>query len=288
MKPSPAQRTAYLKLRPGPLVLFCQFRAADEAKARAIGDALVKSAKPFGGSLRYRGSEEQVLCGKTALYHQAASFHFTTRDGALGWIDAETDRGTLASVPQLQVAVLARQPAAIGAVSWVLSRVAPRWPFDNTVEQGEEPGIGTSVMPSAETIASIRSNPDQDTPVTMVNWLKFKPRATYAPGVKEPPRSGGAAYRLYGKVALLATHSLGAKLIYASRYLMMLVGNGGDPGRGLWDEFALMQYPGRRTFGQMAQLRRYRAGLHHRAAGLAENGQGLTLTKPAQEFTWRR
>jgi hypothetical protein len=109
----------------------------------------------------------------------------------------------------------------------------------------------------------------------MVNWLKFK------------PEDGRAAYYRYGKVALVTTHSIGAKLIYTARYLQILAGNGGDPATGKWDEFALMQYPGRATFARMARLKRYRAGLADREAGLAENGQGLIVTKPAPEFTWR-
>ena len=96
----------------------------------------------------------------------------------------------------------------------------------------------------------------------------------------------GVAHR-YGKVAMTTTHSLGAKLLFAARYRQILIGNGGDPGPELWDEFALMQYPGRATFGRMAQLRRYRAALHHREAGLAEYGQGLTVCRPNAEFVWR-
>jgi hypothetical protein len=68
----------------------------------------------------------------------------------------------------------------------------------------------------------------------------------------------------------------------------MLIGNDGDPGAGLWDEFALMQYPGRAAFQKMASLRRYRRGLADREAGLADWGQGLVVSKPAPEFIWRR
>src|SRR5581483_1320903 len=176
----------------------------------------------------------------------------------------------------LEVAAISVQPRAIRVTSAVMARVLPHWPFDNTEENTEEPGVGiSSVMPTQAAIDELRTHADQNSPVTMVNWLKFK------------PQSGRAAYYRYGKVALLATHSLGAKLLYAARYLQILIGNGGDPGIGKWDEFALMQYPGRATFGRMARLKRYRAGLHHREAGLTEHGQGLVVTKPAPEFTWR-
>ena len=122
-------------------------------------------------------------------------------------------------------------------------------------------------MPTAQTIVALRTHPEQNSPVTMINWLKFREHAGYKHG--EPPASGRVAYLRYGKVAMLATHILGAKLILGSRYRQILIGNNGDPGLGLWDEFALMQYPGRATFGRMAALRRYRRALDHREAGLA-------------------
>ena len=283
---SPQQRAAFQQLKPGPLVLFCQYSFADAAQADACTRALAQAAKRYGGTLRWSGAEQDLLCGRVALYQRAASLHFTMRDGARGFVEGSEFNNALTRATALQVTVISEQPKIVAVLSFLLSRIAPAWPFDNTVAEGEEPGIGTSVMPGAETIAAIRSNPDQDTPVTMINWLKFRERADYPHG--EPPTSGREAYLAYGKIAMTSTHSLGAKLLHAARYRMILVGNDGDPGLGLWDEFALMQYPGRKTFGQMAQLKRYRAGLRHRAAGLAEYGQGLTLTKPAPEFTWKR
>jgi hypothetical protein len=283
---SPQQLVAFQQLRAGPLVLFCQYRFADGVQADACTRALAEAARRYGGTLRWSGAEEDLLCGRIALYQRAASVHFTLRDGARGFVESGGFRTALSRATALQVTVLSAQPKIVTAISFLLSRLAPSWPFDNAVAEGEEPGIGTSVMPTAETIARIRSHPDQHSPVTMINWLKFRDRANYLHG--EAAASGREAYLAYGRVAMTTTHSLGAKLLQASRYRMVLVGNDGDPGLGLWDEFALMQYPGRVTFGHMAQLRRYRAALHHRAAGLAEYGQGLTLARPAPEFTWKR
>ena len=284
--PTALQMQALNALNAGPLVLFCEYSYAAPGAAEAATAALAKAAKRFGGALKFAGAEQQVLCGQIALHQQCASLHFSMRDGARGFVESAEVRVTLAKATALQVTVLSEMPRVVGVLSWVLSKLMPVWPFDNSTDSSEEPGIGTSVMPSRETIESIRHHPEQDRPVTMVNFLKFRPRADYKDGRK--PVSGREAYHAYGKVAMTTTHSLGAKLLYAARYFSTLIGNGGDPGIGRWDEFALMQYPGRKTFGQMAQLRRYRAGLHHRAAGLAEHGQGLTLTYPAPQFTWKR
>jgi hypothetical protein len=280
------QIAAFQRLKPGPLVLFCQYRFPDAAQAEACTRTLAQAAKRYGGTLRWAGAEEDLLCGRITLYQRAASLHFLVRDGARGFVESAEFGKALVPAAALQVTVVSEQPKVVSALSFLLSRIAPVWPFDNSIDETEEPGIGTSVMPSAETIAATRAHPDQHTPVTMINWLKFRERADYAHG--EAPTSGREAYLAYGKVAMLATHSLGAKLLHAARYRMILIGNGGEPAPGLWDEFALMQYPGRATFARMAQLKRYRAALHHRAAGLADFGQGLTLAKPAPEFTWKR
>lgn len=284
MTPSASQREAFRRLPQKPLVLFHEFTAPDGEALRA---RLATLARQHGGALRWAANEEEVLCGRLEHYEQAASLHFPSRDAAQSFVDSPGWRAALAACTALQVAVLGEQPRAVAIASRVMAAVLPHWPFDNTIEPGEEPGVDVStVMPTSGTIAAVRAHPRQDTPVAMINWLKFKPVASYPAGT--PPASGKTAYHRYGKVALTTTHSLGAKLIFATRYHQILVGNGGDPGSGLWDEFALMQYPGRRTFGLMASLRRYRRGLADREAGLAEYGQGLTVTRPMREFVWPR
>jgi uncharacterized protein (DUF1330 family) len=207
----------------------------------------------------------------------AASLHFASRAAAHAFIDAPGYGAALSACTAVQVAVLGEQPRLVGALSGLMARVLPHWPFDHTAETTEEPGVDVSTtMPTSKAIAGVRAHPEQDTPVVMINWLKFK------------PDGGKASYHRYGKVAMTTTHHLGAKLIFAARYRQILIGNGGDPGAELWDEFALMQYPGRATFGRMAALSRYRRALADRAAGLAEYGQGLTVTQPAEQFVWRR
>lgn len=285
--PSLQQLDALQRLPDGPLVLFCEYSGAASADTDAVGVALVARARDYGGALRWAATEEEVLVGRIAQFAQAASLHFPSRDAAQAFIADAAVTAAFARCTALQVAVLGEQPRAVAIASAMMARLLPRWPFDNTIEPGEEPGVDTStVMPASQAIAAVRAHPQQDTPVVMINWLKFKSVASYPGGGR--PVSGKTAYHRYGKVAMTTTHSLGAKLIFAAGYRQILIGNGGDPGTGLWDEFALMQYPGRATFGQMAALRRYRRALADREAGLAEYGQGLTVTRPAEEFVWRR
>lgn len=284
--PSPRQVELFQKAPAGPLVLFYEFSCAVAADADKSRAALAEVARRHGGRFSWAAAEEETLAGKIPRFQQAAALHFRSRDAAEAFFGGVEHGSALARCTALQVAALGEQPGIVALMSAVLARIMPHWPFDNTLETDEEPGVGTStVMPTHAAIAAVRGHPEQNTPVVMINWLKFKPLASYPAGT--PAVSGRTAYRRYGKVALTTTHSLGAKLIFASRFRQILIGNDGDPGLGLWDEFALMQYPGRATFGRMAQLRRYRRGLADRAAGLAEYGQGLTVSRPQPEFTWR-
>lgn len=278
-KPSTQQLAALAITKPGALMLFYQFTAPDIARCSA---ALAQAATAAGGTVGWTGDEQQLVCGRIPLYQRALSLHFPDREAATTFVTGSAHAAAVAPCTALLATVVAAQPKALARLIALFTWVLPHWPFDNTLDTTEEPGVDiSSVMPTSRTIAELRSHPDQDSPLAMINWLKFRARANYKNG--EAPASGREAYLRYGKVALLAAHSLGARLIHAARYRMILVGNGGDPGLGLWDEFALMQYPGRAAFGRMAQLRRYRRALNHREAGLAEWGQGLTLATPTRE-----
>jgi hypothetical protein len=137
------------------------------------------------------------------------------------------------------------------------------------------------VLPTDEAMHAFLSHPVQTKPVVMVNFLRFRERAQYDPPGAEP-LSGQQAYYRYGKVAFDTLHRLRARALFVSRYQQVLIGNGGDPGRDLWDEFAMVRYPGRATFKLMTELRRYRRAMPDRQAGLAENGQGLIVTVDAR------
>jgi hypothetical protein len=250
--PSPSQLEVFKRRAARPVALLVQFSGS------------APTSEQVGGRLVFAARAAQVLCGPLAKFDEVRLYEFTSGDDALAFVDALGHQ----EFDALQVEALSVQPRAIALLSKVLAVVMPRWPFDNATDETEEPGIGTSsVMPTREAIAELRAHPSPEVPVTMVNWLKFR------------PNGGRAAYHRYGKVALVTTHSIGAKLLYAARYLQTLIGNGGDPGPGRWDEFALMRYPGRSAFAHMASLKRYRRALHHREAGLAEQGQGLLVTE---------
>jgi hypothetical protein len=213
-----------------------------------------------------------VLIGRLDGAPFACQIDFRRRDAARGFVQSSALAHLLRDAGSVQVAAISPQPRVLALVSGVLARLLPHWPFDNSEETGADLGGEPSVVPTDAAIAELTSHPQQDTTIVMVNWLRFRERA---------------AYQRYAKVAVLATHSLRAKIIHGARYQQILIGNGGDPGLDLWHEFVLMQYPGRATFQQMSNLRRYRRALGDRAAGLAVNGQGLVVARPFDAFVWK-
>lgn len=269
-----------------PVVLFYQYSVKPGVPDDEWSAALATLAARHAGRLIWAADQEQAFIGAVGDHRHACQFHFRTRREAREFVQSAEHARSAQKLGSLQVAVVSVQPRRIALISNLLAKLLPWVPFDNSVEPGEEPGVGTSsTMPTAAAIAELKAHPQQNKPVVMINWLKFRAEAAYPAAMK--PASGRTAYLRYGKVALLATHSLKAKLIYAARYQQILIGNGGDPATDLWDEFVLMQYPGRSTFTLMASLKRYRRALPHREAGLAENGQGLTVSRPHTEFVWR-
>lgn len=277
--PSPAQLKTYQSRGADkPVVLYYQYRMPDRAPRTS---ALTAIARQYGGGLRWSGIEEQVLIGNLPLYSHCACLHFPTRRAALALVQSAPHAALFESAEALQVVVISEQPKLAKWVIALMSVVLPRLRFDNRVDHSPEPGIGTSIMPTESALQAFLAHPDQRRPIVMVNWLRFRPQAQYAPGASEgaAPVSGKTAYYRYGKVAFKTLHSLGAHAFFVSRYQQMLIGHGGDPAPKLWDEFVLVRYPSRAAFKHMTSLYRYRAALHHRTAGLDEGGQGLVVSR---------
>lgn len=284
--PSAAQLAVYTS-RPGqrPVVLFVQFAARGEQVDLGRLKALAQRAGRHGGELRWSGRDEQVLIGRVPEIGIGACLHFPTRAAALACVNSPEHAALFEDLDALRITVLSEQPRASRRVIALMARVLPRWPFfDNTEDSTPEPGIGTSIMPSQANYETFLAHPAPLAPIVMVNWLRFREQARYSPGDRDAvPISGKAAYYRYGKIAFLTLHSLGARALFVSRYQQVLVGNEGEPAADAWHEFVLVAYPGRAGFKRMTSLRRYRAALHHRAAGLDEYGQGLVVATGLSE-----
>jgi len=109
-----------------------------------------------------------------------------------------------------------------------------------------------SIRPNKDQFIELMNAPD-DTPVVMLNLLKFR------------AHEGQAEYNKYGDSVIKMVESLGGKLLWLGKVDQTLIGpiDAND-----WDAAALVQYPSRKAFIEMATSKEY-DGIHeHREGGL--------------------
>ena len=122
----------------------------------------------------------------------------------------------------------------------------------------------TTIQPTPEQVQAFLGRPN-DTPMAMVNLLKFKETATYEAGTPEAAENltGWEAYQRYGAAVTPLLDDIGAKTLYAGPTNGMMIGEGD------WDMVAIVEYPNRALMMQMGTSEAYQALHYHRAAGLA-------------------
>ncbi len=113
--------------------------------------------------------------------------------------------------------------------------------------------------PEPEQIQRLLEGP-ADTPVVMVNLLRFKDRAD-AP---DEGLSGADAYRKYGEQMIEWVTSQGGRLIWTGRVDSMVIGDTNER----FHTVALVEYPSREEFLRIAGDPRVAEFAVHRAAGL--------------------
>ncbi len=136
--------------------------------------------------------------------------------------------------------------SGIAAAAVLASVAAPSGP---AAAGGAPPTDINALLPTPEQMQAFARLPD-DTPVVMVNLLKFK------------PNGGAAEYAKYAAGVEPILKKLGAKILFAGKCQFCLIGHAD------WDMVALVQYPRKKTLVQMAMSPEYRAIHHHREAGL--------------------
>ena len=128
-----------------------------------------------------------------------------------------------------------------------------------------------SQYPTPEQIQELLAGP-ADTPVVMVNLLRFKERAT------EPDegRAGIEAYQLYGTPMRKIVEERGGRFLWMGRVDSFVIGTSDTP----FDAVALVEYPSRQAFVEIVSDPRVQEIGVHRAAGL--EGQWLVATTAGQ------
>jgi len=119
-------------------------------------------------------------------------------------------------------------------------------------------------VPTPEQIQELMKGA-QDTPVVMVNLLKFKPRADG----EGAAMSGRESYMLYGEKMRSFVESKGGRFLYMGTADSMVLGESDVD----WDVIALVEYPSRKAFVEIASSPHVAEIGKHRGRGL--EGQWL-------------
>ena len=117
-----------------------------------------------------------------------------------------------------------------------------------------------AIYPNKEQIEELMKGP-ADQPVVMVNLLKFKERADESEG----DASGQQAYGRYAEQMRKVVESQGGRFIWAGRVDSKVIGEDGDQE---FDVVALVEYPSRQKFLEIAGSQKVREIGEHRSAGL--------------------
>lgn len=113
----------------------------------------------------------------------------------------------------------------------------------------------SSIRPNAAAFRELAGSNDEG-PVVMLNLLKFKERADSG------DVSGRESYNRYGRDVKPMVEALGGRIIWHGRADQLLIGEED------WDAVALVEYPSRKAFLEMAMSKQMGDIHHNREAGL--------------------
>ena len=131
-----------------------------------------------------------------------------------------------------------------------------------------------AVNPTPEQLEAFLAGAQDDTPVVMINLLRFRQQAAYEPGAGAQPCSGREAYERYSTVALPMIQELGGRVLWYGRGACALIAVPGEQ----WDEAVLVEYPSRKAFLAMVSQPEYQAAAIHRTAALSDSRLIATTT----------
>ncbi|MFI8482168.1 DUF1330 domain-containing protein [Pseudomonas sp. NPDC078700] len=133
-----------------------------------------------------------------------------------------------------------------------------------------------SLNPSHEQLADFVQRMPDDTPILMLNLLRFNAQAKYPEGSSQTPCTGQQAYGTYSKTALQKVQGVGGSVeLLANAHVALIA-----PDDEHWDQVLLVRYPSKQAFLSMISDPEYRAVTQHRTAALADSR--LIGTTPAK------
>ncbi len=118
------------------------------------------------------------------------------------------------------------------------------------------------INPTKESIKALAASYPKDTPVTMLNILRFKEQ------VDDGSESGLSAYRRYGAQAQTHVKKVGAKVIWAGEVMHTVIGDAAHQPH----QILLVEYPSVDHFLKMVLSEEYQAITHDRTMALEYGG----------------
>jgi uncharacterized protein (DUF1330 family) len=106
-----------------------------------------------------------------------------------------------------------------------------------------------------------------ETPVVMLNLLKFNSQANYLAGQDAEPCNGFEAFMRYGIAVTPMIEAAGGEQVWQGRPASMLIG----PQDKEWNLAVLVRYPSAQAFVDMVSSPEYRAISFHRSAALEDS-----------------
>ena len=131
-----------------------------------------------------------------------------------------------------------------------------------------------SVEPSHEQLQTLVAQAADDSPIVMINLLRYRDRAVYPPDMSADPCSGREAYQRYGAGVTPLLAEAGGRILWFGSAKQTVIGPEGEQ----WDDAILVQYPSRKAFLGMVSSNAYLEIGVHRAAALADSRLIATAT----------
>ena len=122
--------------------------------------------------------------------------------------------------------------------------------------------VENKVIPSEEQMKGFVEG-DIDSPISMLNLLKFKDKAEYEDG-RATDLTGREAYQIYALGVAKLVENTGGKVLFGAEVIRLMLGEVEE----LWDTVAIAQYPSRRKMLEMMMSPEYAEISVHRTAGL--------------------
>jgi uncharacterized protein (DUF1330 family) len=124
-----------------------------------------------------------------------------------------------------------------------------------------------SVEPRADRITEFLANAPQDAPIVMINLLRYREQAEYAPDAGAEPCTGREAYARYGQGVFPLIGKVGARPIWSGSVSSTVIAPEGEQ----WDDAILVEYPNPAAFTLMTTSDDYQAIAFHRTAALEDS-----------------